>query len=105
MKFKKDELYSVTEMSDGEFHSAYDGFYAVVDGKMEALSMWEDELANELMTEEGLIEDEAYKEAREDIRNNIWIAYEGAKDIALFQGVAPGKVFDFYSTFKCLEVL
>lgn len=105
MKFKAGELYSVTEMSGGEFHSAYDGFYAVVDGKLEALSMWEDDIAYELMQEQKLSEEEAYKDAREDILSNIWGCYEEAKSIAVFQGVAPGKVFDFYSTFKCLDVL
>lgn len=107
-KFKVGELYSVSEMSGGEFRMAYDGFYAVVDGKLEALSMWEDESAEELMKEEGLTEEEAYTEARESILSHLRMVYEDAKDIAAFVGicpVGPGKAFDFYSTFKCVEVL
>ena len=107
-KFKVGELYSVSEMSGGEFRMAYDGFYAVVDGKLEALSMWEDEVAAEYMEEEKLSEEEAYKDARENILFHLRMVYEDAKNIAAFVGippVGPGKAFDFYSTFKCVEVL
>lgn len=108
MSFKKDELYSVHEMSDGEFKMAYDGFYAVVDGKMEALSMWEDEEAHENMQEFDMSEEEAYKQARENILFHLRMVYEDAKEIAAFAGippVGPGRAFDFYSTYKCVEVL
>lgn len=107
-KFKVGEQYSVHEMSGGEFSMAYDGFYAVVDGRLEALSMWEDSEAEENMTEFGMSEDEAYKEARENILFHLRMVYEDAKDIAAFVGicpVGPGKAFDFYSQFKCVEVL
>lgn len=107
-KFKKGEQYSVHEMSGGEFEMAYDGFYAVVDGKLEALSMWEDEEAHENMQEFDMNEEEAYKEARENILFHLGMVYEDAKEIAAFVGippVAPGKGFDFYSTYKCVEVL
>jgi len=107
-KFNVGKLYSVNEMSSGEFHSAYDGFYAVVDGKLEALSMWEDSEAEENMSEDGMTEQEAYREARENILFHLRMVYEDAKDIAAFVGicpVAPGKTFDVYSTFKCVEVL
>lgn len=105
--FKVGEKYSVHEMSGGEFRTAYDGFYAVVDGKMEALSMWQDELASELMEEEGLSEAQAYAVAKEDILEHLPMTYEGSKNIATFQGippVGPGKAFDFYSTFECIDI-
>lgn len=106
--FKVGELYSVTEMSGGEFHMAYDGFYAVVDGRLEALSMWEDSEAEERMSEDKtLTEEEAYTDARENILFHLRMVYEDAKDIAAFVGippVGPGKGFDFYSTFKCVEI-
>jgi hypothetical protein len=107
-KFKVGEEYSVHEMSGGEFVMAYDGFYAVVDGKMEALSMWEDSEAEERMQEDKtLTEEEAYADARESILFHLRMVYEDAKDIAAFVGVSPvgpGRAFDFYSTYKCLEI-
>lgn len=107
--FKVGEKYSVHEMSGGEFKMAYDGFYAVVDGRLEALSMWEDSEAEERMQEDKtLTEAEAYADARESILFHLRMVYEDAKDIAAFVGicpVGPGKAFDFYSEFKCVEVL
>lgn len=103
--FKVGQLYSVNEMSSGEFNMAYDGFYAVVDGKLEALSMWEDEVAQGYMDKDKLSKDEAYKEARENILFHLRPVYENAKDIAVFVGVPPAKGSDLYSTFKCVDVL
>jgi len=106
-KFKVGEKYSVHEMSSGEFVMAYDGFYAVVDGKMEALSMWEDSEAQERMEEDKISEEEAYKDARESILFHLRMVYEDAKDIAAFVGVSPvgpGRAFDFYSTYECVEI-
>lgn len=102
--FKVGKTYSVHEMSGGEYRMAYDGFYAVVDGKLEALSMWQDELANELMEQEKIPEDQAYKDAEEDILFHLGMVYEGARNIAAFKGIAPGKAFDFYSDYKCIQV-
>jgi len=108
MSFNIGELYSAREMSGGELHGLFDGFYAVVDGKLEALSMWEDDIVEDAIKEEGLTEKEAYSQARDDILSHLRMVYEDAKNIAAFVGVppvGPGKAFDFYSTFKCVEVL
>lgn len=107
--FKVGEKYSVYEMSGGEFRGAFDGFYAVISGTMDSLGMWLDEEMAELRSEnKDISEEEAYKQAKEYVLDNIGTTYEGARDIAVFEGiapVAPGKGFDFYSTYKCIKVV
>lgn len=106
--FKVGEKYSVSEMSGGEFHMAYDNFYAVIDGKFEEIAMWRDSVMEEAMSEDPeLTEEQAFKDATEDVIFHIPMTYEGCKNVAVFRGippVGPGKAFDFYSTFECVDV-
>lgn len=105
--FKVGEKYSVHEMSSGEFRMAYDNFYAVVDGKFEEIAMWRDSVMEESMNDNPeLTEEQAYKDAMEDVIFHIPSTYEGCKNVAVFVGippVGPGKGFDFYSTFECID--
>lgn len=107
--FKEGEIYSMYQMSKGEFRAAFDGFYAVIGDSVDELSMWLDSEMSEIMAEDkSLSEEEAYKQAKEYVLDNIGTAYEGARDIAVFEGIAPvqpGKAFDFYTDYKCIKVV
>lgn len=106
--FKVGERYQASYITNDEFYGIYDQLIALVDGELVHLTDWHADLMDEIIQErkeEGIeaTEDDVYDEAFEDVCNDIPVAYEDAKEIFVFRGIAPHGGFDVFINYECVK--
>lgn len=104
--FKLRTQYSASDITNGTYHGIYDSVIALIDGRLEHLTEWIDDVYTEFKEEEeykNTEDSEVYELALEDVIYNIPVAYEDAKKILVFKGIAPStRAFDVYTTYELI---
>lgn len=105
--FKLRTKYSASDITSGVYQGIYDSYIAMVDGRLEHLTDWIDEVYSEYKEEEdykNMEDSEVYELAIEEVIYNIPVAYEDAKKILVFKGIPPASKhgFDVYTTYELI---
>lgn len=101
MDFIVNHTYTASDITDNKYHGIYDGLIALVDGKLEHLTDWYNDIIDERL-QEGMQVNDAYTDALDTIQYDIWVTYENTKHIAIFQGIAPSGAFDVFTRYTCI---